>query len=1081
MPNTQEPEALNSPSEVLKDFLSALFAGTQDPIRLVFGDTTADVVDKLDDVLDQAGAEPVYLSAVTKTGQVPFLYSFTENAVEDEWRDLIGVKPTVVLFKDGMMITAFALELPGTADDPAVVALAASMGGDLADPLADPIPTPGANGWRMIHCDESIYTAFTDLEAAYGVEPAIAQAEARDALNDAALLTSFSLDDPRYAQEMIISTGGNRESKNWIKKPMPVAQFVALLSSHREDNKKDGLAFVLADILGAERKKAAVAACYGVGLDIDVGVPGAVIDEALVKLGCLAVRYTTHSHGKASTKLLKDRITRWAAKNGLGDVDQDVIVRFLREESRWDESIIASVEYAGDVQEPEGFMVDVNHTPMPKHRVVLPLATPFEPTKVAKTHDEGMKMWGQVCYALARLLGDLPLDRSAVDPSRLFYFPRHAPKRPHETTIVGGDLLDWKALDLDGAGPTAEPGSFEALLEAEVKTTEKAKPQSKSTTAAGKRLGRWSIKAAGGFQIVDVIKDHCDDRIRTNGAHKIDIECPFDEEHSDPGNPEDKGCFAVNAGDGSSDIFTIKCQHDSCSGRTNLDHLGKMIADGWFTREDIDEDAYNTLDETVPVNAATKAGAVVVKGVLSGIEAFDPKRCLFDGPNAEDEAIEALGKVASVVSLGNKVRIATRTKDGLTFNVKSDAALWFSSYRALLEVGEDKAGNPKVKEFPALDLLLKSDKVKRYAGIDCDPSGSLPDHMLNTWEGIKIAPAPGDCSLLLKHLKESTCAGNEEHYRVLIKFFAHMFQKPNEKPGFAPVVIGPRGAGKSTVADFLRRAIGRRHSTKISQGKHLVGNFNAHLSGRLFVQAEEVTFGGDKRGEGPLKDAITSTSTLTEPKGFDPYEETSFSRFFLVTNPGHAVPAGDGERRWFVLKVRDLFEGKELDDPDRLAYFDALRGEADNGGIAAFLHYLVNDVDISDFKPWAPPKTEALGDQARQSLSDEDRWVLDVLEHGAFNDRDGFPVGTQDWELDEPLEIERGQVQSSFNSYVRSYNGSSGGAGAARRALKAHGDIIDSRQGSGERKKTYRLGPRREWRDRFVAKFGIVLDGGEDA
>jgi hypothetical protein len=32
-----------------------------------------------------------------------------------------------------------------------------------------------------------------------------------------------------------------------------------------------------------------------------------VIDAELAKLGCLAVRYTTHSHGKGKTKFRKDR------------------------------------------------------------------------------------------------------------------------------------------------------------------------------------------------------------------------------------------------------------------------------------------------------------------------------------------------------------------------------------------------------------------------------------------------------------------------------------------------------------------------------------------------------------------------------------------------------------------------------------------------------------------------------------------------------------------------------------------------------------------------------------------------------
>lgn len=601
----------------LNEFLSALVSATPDAFRLIYGDAAAEITtpETLEAALDAAGSEPLYLDPVTANGDVPFLYSFTENAQADQWQDDV-VKPTAVLFKDGLLICAYALDTAAK-DTEEVRALADAMAGY----LTDPIPTPGANGWEVVHFDPDHYVTYDALADIYQEEappapetlvetPAVQtegyalpwEEEDHGTLNDAKLLSPFRLDDPRYGQEMTISIGKNRESMQWGPKAMPVWTFVDMLSRHREDKNKDGLSFVLAEIVGNQRKKAAVKACYGVGLDIDVGVAGSVIDEALVNLGCLAVRYTTHSHAKASTKVLKDRIAKWCKKNDIAEgVTQDSIVRFLREESRWDESIIKTVEYVDDVHDPEGFMVQLDHIPMPKHRVVLPLAEPFIPTAVAKTHDEGMKMWGDVCRALAKALGDLPLDRSAVDPSRLFYFPRHAAKRPFETRIVGGDLLDWKSLDL-ASGPadlddvtTDDPAL--ALLLNEVKATDKAKPKSKSTTEEGRDLGRWSIKAAGGFQIVDLIKDHAEDRVRTNGAHKIDIECPFDEEHSDPGNPEDKGCFAVNAGDGPSEIFTIKCQHDSCSQRTNLDFLGKMLKDGWFDRDAIDDPTYNALLE----------------------------------------------------------------------------------------------------------------------------------------------------------------------------------------------------------------------------------------------------------------------------------------------------------------------------------------------------------------------------------------------------------------------------------------------------------------------------------------------------
>lgn len=477
------------------------------------------------------------------------------------------------------------------------------------------------------------------------------------------------------------------------------------------------------------------------------------------------------------------------------------------------------------------------------------------------------------------------------------------------------------------------------------------------------------------------------------------------------------------------------------------------------------------VDWRVVVGSET-AKAVAVDVGKTGLAGFDPKRRVFDSSTGRADAISSLGSVVSVLTQGNRTRIAIQTQNGLVFNSKADAMTRFQSFR-LFEESEDSKGKIKVTVSPALSALLTSDEVRIYDGIDCDPSDSLPPHILNTWEGIAVRPVEGDCSLLLRHIKDVICAGDDGDYRVLMGWLAHMFQRPTQKPGFAPVVIGPKGCGKSTVADFVRRGIGRKHSIKISQSRHMTGNFNAHLASMLFCQAEEVTFGGDKKGEGPLKDAITATTMLTEPKGLDAYQETSFTRFFIVTNPGHAVPASDGERRWFVLQARDLFEGRPHNDPERVAYFDALYTEADTGGIAAFIDYLLNYY-IGDFLPFAAPRTKALADQVRRSLGDEDLWVMGLLETGRFDTRDGSPLG-REWSMDAPLDIDCADVQASYDSHVRRFGGSSGGAGACRAALDRHGAVERKRRGSGDRATYYRLGARRDWRERFTDRFGIDL------
>lgn len=161
-----------------------------------------------------------------------------------------------------------------------------------------------------------------------------------------------------------------------------------------------------------------------------------------------------------------------------------------------------------------------------------------------------------------------------------------------------------------------------------------------------------------------------------------------------------------------------------------------------------------------------------------------------------------------------------------------------------------------------------------------------------------------------------------------------------------------------------------------------------------------------------------------------------------------------------------------MNDPDRIAYFDALNAEADNGGIAAFLDYLMN-YDLTGFTPFAAPDTAGLAEQKLKSLSDEELWMRGVLETGQFDDRDGETT-TADWEMDEPFLIECSAVQASFNSHVRRYGGSSGGGAAVRMVLEGHGKVERKQKGGREQRSWhYILGTRREWRDRFVARYLI--------
>lgn len=587
--------AVKNPDMEALGFLNSIYAASTDPIVLSddSGAVQVSTGEEIQAFMDTA--ENPRFRPLTAEGFVGFYHTVQENTQADEWRDLT-LTPTATLYRDGTAIHIFGLDNAATPDQ--LTSLYASDGSSEMDDL----PFPG-NGWDLVHFEPQIFYDLQSLTEVYAVEVDETAPWEYEQIGDAKVMTPVDLDS--YQQEMTISVGMNRLSTKWRNDTMSIGQFMGVLSNHPVGKDKDGPGFVLAEIVGNNRRGRAVKACYGVGLDIDVGLSGVEIDKHLEELGCLAVRYTTFSHYKTTSKLNKDRVIKWCKKKGIV-FDQAALLRFLAEEEDWVPELIETAEYAGDEHEETGLMALVTHKPMEKHRIVMPLAEPFIPTQVAETHEAGMNLWGDICRALGKLLGDLPIDKAATDPSRLFYFPRHAKNRPHETTIFGGPLFDWRSLDLNI--PVAPKNQMEAAFDAEVQSYDNKQGKGRSTTEEGKKLGRWSFKAAHGFQIVDVIRDYAPERIRTNGSQKIDIECPFDDFHSNPGDPEDRGCFAVNAGDGPSDIFTVRCQHDSCQGRTNLDFLGKMLKDEWFG-EDVLEDAnYNasTPEESPNPEAAVK-------------------------------------------------------------------------------------------------------------------------------------------------------------------------------------------------------------------------------------------------------------------------------------------------------------------------------------------------------------------------------------------------------------------------------------------------------------------------------------------
>jgi hypothetical protein len=666
------------------DFLRALLGGHDGDFAFdKDGEKVSATPDKIATLCE---ADDLLLYAITPDNRVPFFWAMIEDVEdEDEWMGM-RLAPTVVLQKKNNLLVGWAL------DQSAEATAAVRALGTHLDPDFDtqPIPLPGTRGWGLVRADAEGYFTLEDVTRVYGSstaaeEPASATSGDDDAAPwdlpshgtylDAVLRTPFDINDPVFAQETVVTLGAYRDAKNWKPTKMPFGVLVTKLCQH-EIGKKDGLSLVLGEMVAGPRKNNSVVAINGLGIDIDTGMPAEQIDAALLKLKCLAVRYTTHSNGATRTLILRDTIVK---KMGTTKIDTKVLRDYLATYEEWVPDILASVEYDGTEHTERGIQVVATHRQMAKNRVVLPFAEPFRIADAADTQKDALAKWKLIPQAVADLLG-VPLDKACLEAARLFFLPRHDKDKPFDISLFGGKLFDWRSLDIDNP------------LEVELKRLENGgKKAGGPTTAAGQELGRWAMRAAHGFQIATLVEDYCPDKVRfAKSPGNLEIECPFDEEHSNAGDAEDRACFVVNAGDGDGEAFFARCRHDSCRTYNNIDMLGKMLADEWFAKDVLEDPNYNLAE---PEDAPNPEAAKKIAKEDEAKKDYEEAIAVLTDKSGEDEIFDAISLMLKANLNAIQRSLAERNLKKNLKNNRDDIKRYISHVKSKLGRDSDDGGD----------------------------------------------------------------------------------------------------------------------------------------------------------------------------------------------------------------------------------------------------------------------------------------------------------------------------------------------------------------------------------------------------
>ena len=282
----------------------------------------------------------------------------------------------------------------------------------------------------------------------------------------------------------------------------------------------------------------------------------------------------------------------------------------------------------------------------------------------------------------------------------------------------------------------------------------------------------------------------------------------------------------------------------------------------------------------------------------------------------------------------------------------------------------------KVGKKSFAKIWMESPKRRKYDGIEFRPQNPS-NNKYNTFRGFAAKPIKGDCSLILSHIKDIVCCGNEEYYAYWMAWFANIIQEPENKCGTCIILRGGQGCGKTTAIQMFGQLFGP-HFKVANNDRYLANRFNGHFQDCLLFNAEEAFFAGSKSLVSILKDIITGHTLMIEEKGLKPFKADNFVRIIVSTNEKWAINAGPHERRYFILDV----SGEKANNAE---YFNALWHQYDNGGRDALMYHLMH-LDYSKIDLRKIPKTEALLEQKIHSMDIKEKWWFEVLNRGSLSE-----------------------------------------------------------------------------------------------
>jgi len=383
--------------------------------------------------------------------------------------------------------------------------------------------------------------------------------------------------------------------------------------------------------------------------------------------------------------------------------------------------------------------------------------------------------------------------------------------------------------------------------------------------------------------------------------------------------------------------------------------------------EDDAERTWNSFKDTAP-------GSVVTLGTVFYLA---KQNGWIDTQHTMQDKVQALDDVHFMALEGGKSWVFKEDHDQelnrpvLTRMTLKAFGEFYGNQRIAVTSAAKPDGKTTTEMVGIVNIWFSHPARRSFEKVVFMPGLPTPSGCYNLWRGFPIPPIPGRWVLLQGHSLDSICNGDAVCFNYLLNWMAYAIQNP-DKPGEVAIVMqGERGTGKGKLAYLFGLLFGE-HCLQVTQSKHLVGNFNAHLRNCVFLFVDEALWAGDKQGENVLKGLVTEPTIQIEGKGINVITVANRLHIMMASNNEWIVPAGARERRFCVLHVNDM----HIQDG---AYFAAIDDQMLNQGGLSAMMYDLQQRDLSAFDVRKFPWTDALDDQILRTLDPATQWWMDYL------------------------------------------------------------------------------------------------------